>query len=141
MTKQTHIAVGVVALCGALWTVPLYRVISYLLSLPTSTSELSIDEANDVIYGRSLLFSYTVCMLSGTLLGFLYVRRPSMIVLAPGLLIIAMALRVIALRPEEVIVFFPSIRPFQPAQIGLLAGLIGVAAYLYSGSQSDFDPS
>jgi hypothetical protein len=52
-----------------------------------------------------------------------------------------MAVRVIMLRPEEVIVFFPAIRPYQPAQIGLLAVLIGICFYMYSDSHADFDPS
>jgi hypothetical protein len=61
--------------------------------------------------------------------------------LAPLFLILGMALRVILLRPEEVIVFFPAIRPYQPAQIGLLAALIGICFYMYSDSHADFDPS
>lgn len=141
MKKQTRIAVGVATLSAAFWILPLYRVVSYLLSLPTFTSGLSIDEANDIIYGRSLLFSYAVCVLCPMLLGFLYGRRPRIMVLAPCLLMIAMAMRVIALRPEEVIVLFPSINPFQPAQIGLLAGLIGIVFYRYSASHADFDPA
>lgn len=141
MKKQTRIAVGVVALCAAFWVVPLCRVVSYLQSLPIRTLELSINEASDINYGQSLLFSYTVCVLSAALLGFLYVRRPRIMVIAPCLLIVVMATRVISLRPEEVIVFFPSMRPFLPAQIGLLAGLIGICFYMFSNSNADFDPS
>ena len=141
MKKETRIAVGVVALCAAFWVVPLYRVVSYLQSLPIRTLDLSINEASDINYGQSLLFSYTVCVLSAALLGFLYVRRPKIMVIAPCLLIVAMATRVISLRPEEVIVFFPSMRPFLPAQIGLLAGLIGICFYMFSNSNADFDPS
>jgi hypothetical protein len=139
--KETRVAVGAVAICAAFWMLPLYRAASYLLSLPSLTSGQSINETNDLHYGRELLFSYLACLLSSGFLGWLYVRRPRIMTLAPLLLILGMALRVILLRPEEVIVFFPAIRPYQPAQIGLLAALIGICFYMYSDSRADFDPS
>ena len=138
MKKETRVAAAVVALCSAFWILPLYRVASYLLSLPSGQS---INDTNDIHYGRSLLFSYTTCVLASVFLGLLYVRRPRIMIIAPCLLIVAMAMRVVALHPEEVIVFFPSIRPYQPAQIGLMAGLIGTFFYMRSDSHADFDPS
>ncbi|MBN8458100.1 MAG: hypothetical protein J0M04_09690 [Verrucomicrobia bacterium] len=141
MKKATRVAGGVVALCGACWMLPLYRAVSFLQSLPMVASGLSIDDANDVLYGRSLLLSYATCLSSAVLLGFLYARRPRIMVIAPCLLVVAAAVWVIALRPEEVVVFFPPIRPFQPAQIGLLAGLIGIVFYMNPRQPSDFDPS
>lgn len=141
MKKATRVAVGVVALCGACWMLPFYRVVSFLLGLPIFTSGLSIDDANDVLYGRSLLLSYATCMSSAVLLGFLYARRPRIMVIAPCLLVAATAVWVSTLRPEEIVVFFPSIRPFQPAQIGLLAGSIGIVFYMNPRPPADFDPS
>lgn len=141
MKKETRVAVGVVAICAAFWMLPLHRAVSYLLSLPSLTSGQSINETNDLHYSRELLFSYLACLLSSGFLGWLYVRRPRIMILAPFFLILGMAVRVIMLRPEEVIVFFPAIRPYQPAQIGLLAVLIGICIYMYSDSHADFDPS
>lgn len=139
MRNRKRVAIGVVVICSAFWALPLYRVLSFLQSLPSPA--FSLNEAVDVHYGRTLLFSYSTCVLSSAFLGWLYVRNPRIMVIIPCFLIVAMALRVISLRPEEVIVFFPSIRPFQPAQIGLLAGLIGIYFHRGSDSRVDFDPS
>jgi hypothetical protein len=137
MKKQILLAAGVVAFCTAFWALPLYRAVSYLLSLPSITSSQSINEEIDLHYGWKLLFSYVACMLSSGILAWLYVRQPRIMILAPCLLIPGMAVRVIMLRPEEVIVFFPAIRPYQPAQVGLLAVLIGICFYMYSDSRAD----
>jgi hypothetical protein len=139
MRIRTRVAVGVVVICSAFWALPLYRVLSFLQSLPSPV--FSINEANDVHFGWTLLFSYSTCVLSSAFLGWLYVRSPRIMVIVPCLMIVAIALRVISLRPEEVIVFFPSIRPFQPAQVGLLAGLIGIYFHRSSDFRVGFDPS
>ena len=141
MNKEARVAVGAVAICAAFWMLPLYRAASYLLSLPSLTLGQSIDESNDLHYGRNLLFSYLVCLLSSGFLGWLYVRRPRIMILGPFFLILGMAVRVIMLRPEEVIVFFPAIRPYQPAQVGLLAALIGICIYMFSDPQANIEPS
>lgn len=62
-------------------------------------------------------------------------------ILAPCLLVLAAAIWVITVRPEEVIVFFPPIRPYQPAQIAACAALIGTFFYMNSNEHADFDPS
>jgi hypothetical protein len=123
------IVVGALALCTALWSLPLYRVMTFLHELPNLSYGLSVSEANDREYGQKLLISYTLCLLSSFYVGWLSLRSRRIMVLLPCALIIATACWVIHLRPEEVIVFYPSIRPFRPAQAGLFAALIG--AYLH----------
>ncbi len=130
----------VTAISAASWLLPIYRVVEYLMSLPSLMSGKSIGDSNDLHYGYELLFSYLFCLLTPVLLGYLYILRPKLLVIVPCLLVVAMALRVIALRPEEVIVLFPSIRPFQPAQVGLVAALVGLY-FFQSNSRPEFDQS
>jgi hypothetical protein len=108
--------------------------------LPSLLQPQSTDEWNDLAYGWKLLISYLTCLLVSWLLVWLYMRKPGIAIIAPSILIVAMAVRVIVLQPEEVIVFFPSMRPYQPAQVALIAAILGVLFYRNSSVRAKSHP-
>ena len=125
------IGISVAAVCAGVWIVPLYRAWSLFEQSRAYMAETgSINAATDLMFSRDLLVSYLTAILVGILLPFLYIRRPRLPVLLPTIAIIYSAIHVLLLRPESPIVFFPTMRPWFPGQIGIVAGLIGIYFYI-----------
>jgi hypothetical protein len=126
MTRPGTIRLRLIALLSAAWLLPLIRAVR-LLDYVIREDTGSINAANDIRFAQSLVISYGFSFAMAVAIAwFLPVRRTRLWILPPVASLLVAA-HVVWLAPESVIVFFPTMRPFQPA---LLSLLIGVSAVL-----------
>ncbi len=111
-----------------LWCIPLTRAFGlYRKSQRYFAETGSIDAGRDMDFSLALLLSYTWSL--GAALGVVWClfSRPRAVFALPVCVVLFAAYEVIRIRPEEPIVFFPSMHPYRPAIISILALLVALA--------------
>lgn len=126
MSRLATIRVLLIALVSAAWALPLVRAFR-LLSYALSVDDGSIDTANDTSFGSSLVVSYCFSLGVALVIAWVLPVRRAWLLLLPLAGSLLVAADVIRLAPESVIVIFPTMHPFRPAQFSLLIALVGAA--------------
>ncbi len=126
MTRVAFIRALLIALVSAAWALPLaraFRLLSYALSVDDGT----IDAANDISFGSSLVVSYCFSFAVALAISWILPSTRAWLLFLPLAASFLVASDVIRLAPESVIVIFPTMHAFRPAQFSLLIAAVGVA--------------
>jgi len=125
LSKKFGIAVA--ALFTGLWAYPLYRAVSYLGWARDYYHETaSINAGNDLNLAWSLVASYSVAVLAALALAYVIFRHPRFRLLLPMGLADLSVIEVLWLRPEVPIHLFPTMMPWRPALLNVMAVAIAV---------------
>jgi len=126
MTRIAIIRALLIALVSAAWALPLIRAFR-LLSYALSVDDGSINTANDTSFGSSLVVSYCFSFAVALAIAWFLPSTRAWLLCLPLAASFLVATDVIRLAPESVIVIFPTMRPFRPAQFSLLIAVVGAA--------------
>jgi len=126
MTRVAIIRALLISLVSAAWALPLVRAFR-LLSYALSVDDGSIDTANDTSFGSSLVLSYCFSFAIALAMAWILPSSRAWLLLLPLAGSLLVAADVIQIAPESVIVIFPTMHPFRPAQFSLLIAAIGAA--------------
>jgi len=118
MTRTATIRILLIAVASAAWALPLARAVR-LLSYALSVDDGSIDTANDTGFGSSLVMSYCFSFAVALTIAWLLPSTRAWMLFLPLAGSLLVAADVIRLRPESVIVIFPTMYPFRPALFSL----------------------
>ncbi len=98
------------------------RLLDYVIREDTG----SINAANDIRFAQSLVVSYGFSLAVAVAVAWIMPGRRTRLWILPPIASLLLAAHVAWLAPESVIVFFPAMRPFQPALLSLLIGGSGL---------------
>jgi hypothetical protein len=125
MTPPLATRLRLIALVIAAWCLPLIRAIR-LLDYVIREDTGSINAANDIRFAQSLVVSYGFSLAVAVAVAWIMPGRRTRLWILPPVASLLLAAHVVWLAPESVIVFFPTMRPFQPALLSLLIGGTGL---------------
>lgn len=125
MTPPLATRLRLIALVIAAWWLPLIRAIR-LLDYVIREDTGSINAANDIRFAQSLVVSYGFSLAVAVTVAWLMPGRRTRLWILPPVASLLLAAHVVWLAPESVIVFFPTMRPFQPALLSLFIGGAGL---------------
>ena len=126
MTRTAIIRALLIVLVSTAWALPLFRAFR-LLSYALSVDDGTIDAANDTNFGWSLMVSYSFSFAVALAIAWVLPSRRAWLLLLPLAGSLVVAVNVISQAPESVIVIFPTMHPFRPAQFSLLLAVVGAA--------------
>jgi len=119
-----------VAVLFALWAFPFVRVISLFRDSQAYLAETgSINASNDLSFSSTLLVSYIISLAAAFIVAWLYSRSCSWLLIFPVAILGYSVVEVLRVRPEEVIVLFPVMRPWRPAILSLIAMTVALALF------------
>ena len=121
MTRSGTIRLRLIALLSAAWLLPLIRAVR-LLDYVIREDTGSINAANDIRFAQSLVVSYGFSLAAAVSIAWFLSGRRTRLWILPPVASLLVAAHVVWLAPESVIVFFPTMHPFQPALLSLLIG-------------------
>ena len=125
MTPPLATRLRLIALVIAAWLLPLIRAIR-LLDYVIREDTGSINAANDIRFAQSLVVSYGFSLAVAVAVAWFMPARRTRLRILPPVASLLVAVHVVWLAPESVIVFFPTMRPFQPALLSLFIGGAGL---------------
>lgn len=134
--------IGIVAaiLFASLWALPLSRATSFVRVARDYSNETgSLDASNDLLFGTSLLASYSISVVVGFAVAWLLSRRPHIAFVLPVGLIVFAAVEVLRLEPEAPIHLFASMTPWRPAWFSIAAVAVAVGLNATLPRNSIFD--
>jgi len=105
----------------AAWLLPLIRAVR-LLEYAIREDTGSINAANDIRFAQSLIVSYGFSLALAVAIAWFPPGRRTRLLILPPAASLLVAAHVVWLAPESVIVFLPTMHPFQPALLSLLIG-------------------
>ena len=132
--KQSNwmaVSIGISLL--ALWSLPLVRATSFAgWALDYDRETQSIDSDNQLRFAFPLLFSYLASAAGCLAIAWMTFKHPSLVQLASVALAAYAVVIVLRIRPEQPFHLLPAIRPWQPAQLTLVAVIAsaGLAHFL-----------
>jgi hypothetical protein len=139
MKPSKAIGFGVAILFVALWAFPLARAFFLFQESQAYFAETgSINASNDLAFSRELLSSYEVSLLAAIAFAWVLSRRPHLLFLLPGVALVFAVVEVLRLRPESPIALIPTIKPWRPALISIVAATIG-ALFIYASRPNKND--
>ena len=131
MKHSKAIGVAAAVLFAALWVFPVARAVSFFRWAQDYFHETSsINASNDLHFSSWLLGCYLVSLLAAFAFAWLLTRRPRFWLLLPGALLAYAAGEVLWLRPETPIHLFPTMTPWRPVFISVVAVAIA-AVFIY----------
>lgn len=137
MTPPLAIRLRLIAIVMAAWLLPMIRAIR-LLDYVIREDTGSINAANDIRFAQSLVISYAFSLAVALAIAWFLPGRRTRLWMLPPVASLLLAAHVVWLAPESVIVFFPTMRPFQPALLSLLIGGSGLLiAFLDHGARTN----
>lgn len=132
MKRSKLIGIGSAALFVALWVVPLARAISFVRwAQEYFREDGTVNASNDLHYSVWLLACYAASLILAFAFAWLLYRRFRVILLLPGALLAFAACKVMWLHPEEPIALFPTMWPWYPVLISLVALAIAVLFFYF----------
>jgi len=139
MKKARAIGFAVAAVFAALWTIPLVRAFSFLRwALRYLREDMTVNASNDYNYSIWLIVYYGVSLFAAFAVAWFLSRRPRFVFLLPIIMISFAVIEVIWLNPEKPIHLFPTMLPWRPAIISLVAVAFSVlAAYVPCGKRDE----
>jgi hypothetical protein len=129
MNRNRRFACVLGAAAILLWSWPFARAVAfYRESCGYLAETSSSDAARDVDFSLDLLHSYTYSLAAAFVVAWCIAKgRRTPFLLPPAFIVLFAAFEVLRLHPEEPIVLIPSMRPYRPAIISLVALVVAVA--------------
>jgi len=126
MTRIAFIRALLIALVSAAGALPLARACR-LLSYALSVDDGTIDAGNDIRFGSSLVVPYCFSFAVALPIAWFLPSTRDWLLCLPLAALLLVASDVMRLAPESVIVIFPTMHGFRPAQFSFLIAAVGVA--------------
>jgi len=141
MKHSKVIGFAAAVLFAALWAFPLARAVSFFRWAQEYFSETSsINASNDLHFSSWLLGCYLVSLLAAFAFAWLLSRRPRLWLLLPAAFLAFAAGEVLWLRPEVPIHLFPTMTPWRPVFISVVAVAIA-ALFIYFPRTDRHEPN